>query len=301
MKKYILAIGLGIVMMTISSCRDEWDNANTENFVEENMTRPTDFIGMEVMSVSEFKDAFSSLFKQSNSFLLMENDTVVEGVVIANDEGGNLYQTIVLANIDQATDTLDPTQCLELALKNTCLHPFFQIGQKVKVDIKGFYTGCYSYVPKLGQPYYTSKGNLRLGAALLQMCRTNVYLDGSPSRYADKVHPLFLDGKTLSQFKQDYVHCPMLVTVEGYFQLNDTTKHLADYDEHDDGYGVNRDFKVDGMSSVITVRTSTQNEVAYISVPRKNEKVRLTGIMTYYDGWQIQLCDKDCFEKVVEK
>ncbi|MBQ0141939.1 MAG: hypothetical protein KBT06_03925 [Prevotellaceae bacterium] len=299
MKKYIIILCLGLWMTTFTSCRDEWDNANTDNYVQKHITCPVD-LGTPTMTISEFKEAKQDLFAQSNSFQLIEEDIILEGIVIANDMGGNLYQTIVLADIDPDNDCPLPMNCLELALKNTCLYPFFPVGQKVKVNINGLYVGCYSYVPKIGQPYYTSKGNLRLGAALLQMCRTNVYLDGTPAQYKDKISSVFLKGSDAiftDKKQQNFRNCPMLVTVEGYFTLNDTTKHLADYDEHDDGYGVNRDFKVNGTSQ-ITVRTSTQNEVAYINIPRSDELVQLTGILTYYDGWQIQLCSKDCFFKI---
>lgn len=283
-------------MMT--SCRDSYMDQDVQNYVSERITSPTD-IGKATMTIQEFKDKYNSLFSQSNSFELMEEDVIIEGVVVANDHGGNLYQSVILGQYDKETDKVDPTTCIQLALKNTCLYPFFQVGQMTRVNVKGLYIGCYSYLPKIGQPYYTSAGNLRLGPALLQYCKTNVYLDGAPSDYASKVSPDTLasnDPLWSTQSYQNYRNCPMLVTLEGYFQLNDTTKHLADYDEHDAGYGVNRDFKVG--NTTITVRTSTQNEVSYINIPPMSQKIRLTGILTYYSGWQLQILDKESFVKI---
>ena len=298
---YIISV-VSIVGLALVGCHDTWDDQNTDNYLQESITSPTD-IGEPTMTIEEFKDAYSSLFRQSNSFQLMEEDLIIEGVVIANDKGGNLYQSVILGQVEEedgAQEYVNPGKCIQLALKNTCLYPFFQVGQKVKVNVNGMYIGCYSYLPKIGQPYYTSAGNLRLGPALLQLCKTNVYLVGKPSDYADLVEPMDIgeDDSFLASSFQNYHNCPSLVRVEGYFQLNATTKHLADYDEHDDGYGVNRDFMVGGTT--ITVRTSTQNEVSYINIPKKTEKIRLTGIMTYYSGWQLQILNKESFEKIDE-
>ncbi len=295
MKKTILfAIAFASLLMT--SCRDDWDNADIDGYLQERITSPTD-VGAPTMTITEFKDAYKSLFSQSNSFELMEQDLILEGVVISNDRGGNLYQSVIIGELENGQPS--PRKCMQIALKNTCLYPFFQIGQKLRINTKGLYIGCYSYLPKIGQPYYTSAGNLRLGPALLQYCRTNVYFDGVPSDYAKLVHPDTIpDNSSLwtSKSEQNYKNCPMLVTCEGYFQLNDTTKHLADYDEHDAGYGVNRDFKVG--STTITVRTSTQNEVSYIQIPPKSQRIRLTGVLTYYSGWQLQILDKESFVKI---
>lgn len=295
MKKTILYI-LAFTAVVMTSCRDDWDNANIDGYLQERITSATD-IGPATMTISEFKDAYKSLFAQSNSFELMEEDLILEGVVISNDKGGNLYQSVIIGELENGE--VSPRKCLQIALKNTCLYPFFQVGQKLRINAKGLYIGCYSYLPKIGQPYYTSAGNLRLGPALMQYCKTNVYLDGVPSDYASKVAPdTIADNDELwsKSSYQNYKNCPMLVTCEGYFQLNDTTKHLADYDEHDAGYGVNRDFKV-GNTTII-VRTSTQNEVSYIQIPPKSQRVRLTGVLTYYSGWQLQILNKDSYKEI---
>jgi hypothetical protein len=44
----------------------------------------------------------------------------------------------------------------------------------------------------------------------------------------------------------------------------------------------------------MTLRTSTENAISFTEIPEG--KVRLTGIMTYYSGWQIQLRDIHDFE-----
>lgn len=308
MKNIYKFFAFAAVSMLAVGCHDTWDDLKADNYTEESLTSPTD-IGPVTMTIEGFKDAYSNLFRQSNSFQKIEEDLIIEGVVIANDKGGNLYQSVILGQLRDVYDEqgvyqgemVDPTTCIQLALKNTCLYPYFQVGQKMKVNLKDLYIGCYSYLPRIGQPYYTSAGNLRLGPALLQMCKTNVYFEGKPSDNINKVivYPTLKDRNEFLQSRnQAYYNCPALVEVEGYFQLNDTTKHLADYEEHDAGYGVDRDFMVD--NTLITVRTSTQNEVSYIQLPPISQRVRLTGILTYYSGWQLQILDKDHFELIDE-
>lgn len=303
MKKVFYLLTTVSISLSAVSCMNEWDgNDNAANYASNYVTSPED-VGSATMTISEFKEEYNNLFTQSNSFELLKdtNDIIIEGIVVANDKSGNLYQSVYLAE-ETSEGMIDPTVMIQLALKNTCLWPYYQIGQKVRVKVNDLYIGCYSYVPKIGQPYYTSKGNLRLGPVLMETAKDHVYLDGAPEKYALHVAPLELtenDAILTDKKNQNYQHCPMYVTVEGCFELNDTTKHLGDYDEHDDGYGVNRDFKIG--STTIAVRTSTQNEVSYISLPASNVKCRLTGILTYYSGWQLQLCDKSCFQILVNK
>ena len=319
MKKifYISAV-ITFVLTTTIACMDEWDTPNTNDYAKTQITSPVD-VGPATMTLSEFKDKYKTSFQSTNKYKLMKNDCVIEGIVLANDESGNLYQSVYLGEpkvvySDGGRDSIivpNPEKVLLLALKNTCLHPFFQLGQKVRVNVKDLYYGTYSYVPKIGQPYKTSAGNWRLGPVLMELAETHVYLDGDPYLLKDaagrEVRPTVQDYAIAlddddpiwtDASQKNYQNTPMLVTCEGYFILNDTTKHLGDYDEHDDGYGVNRYFKVG--NSYIQVRTSTQNEVSYINLPKKTQRCRLTGILTYYTDWQLQLCNKSCFELIDE-
>ena len=109
------------------------------------------------------------------------------------------------------------------------------------------------------------------------------------------------------------IHCaeinaPVLATVEGYFSAvqgankdkaeTGTVEEFAGQKEplpkiiapevlRDAGYGVDREIKVGNQK--MTLRTSTENDISFTQIPEG--KVRLTGIMTYYSGWQIQLRD----------
>ena len=285
MKHNILTFGSLLMMlggMTFTACMDDNDMPDVEDYIVTSKTS----VGAPTTTISEFKDSFSSLFSQTNAFNLVEDDIIIEGVVVANDEGGNLYQTLVLAQSDGIN--IDPSKCIVLAVKNTFLAPYFAMGQMVRINLKGLYIGCYSKLPKIGQPYITSSNNLRLGPMLFELCKTNIYLVGSAKDYAAKIKPLVLnegDAMLTQSNNQNYQNAPMLVTVEGQFADGDDETILAPDELKDAGMGVDRNFKIG--NTTITVRTSTQNEVSFLKMPKK--KVRLTGVLSYYSGWQLQL------------
>lgn len=298
MKRNILNIGVSAFLLTsfiFAACMDDHDAPDATNY---KVTSETS-VGEPNITIKELKSEYSGVFSQTNAFLQVDDTLILEGVVVANDQGGNLYQTIMLA--DTVADSVDVSNAIVLAIKSTCLYPYFAIGQMVRINLTGLYIGCYSKQPKIGQPYYTSSNNLRLGPMLFELCKTHVQLIGKPSDYADKITPDSIKDDqdplivNASRF-QNYLHVPMLVTVTGKFSLGDDETILAPEDLQDAGYGVDREFKIG--SSKITVRTSTQNNVSFLIMPKST--VRLTGMLSYYDGWQLQLRSVDDME-VVEK
>lgn len=292
MKRNIFHIGALMLMtigITLSACMDDHDAPDVSNY---KVTSEVS-IGDTTITIHRLKEKYASVFSENNSFTMIEDNEIVEGVVVANDQGGNLYQTLVLA---QVTDkgNIDVSEAIVLAVKNTCLYPYFAMGQMVRVNLKGLYVGCYSKLPKIGQPYYTSSNNLRLGPMLFELCKTNIYLVGKPSDYASKIKPIMIYDDAHELIKnaksyQNYRNAPMLVTVTGKFVLGDDETILAPDELKDAGMGVDREFKIG--SATITVRTSTQNDVAFLKMPKK--EVQLTGVLSFYDGWQLQLRSVD--------
>lgn len=217
----------------------------------------------------------------------IDHDLIFEGVVVSNDgQWGALYQQVILRSIE--ADGTD--QCILLGVKNTCLYPYFSIGQRLKVNLNGLYVGAYSKTPKIGFPYFTSAGNHNLGPMPFEMCATNIELVGKPDPNCRECVPIDLtDEKGNAWLKasanQTYQNSPLYVTVQGRFPLADGTATLAPEELEDAGFAVDRDLQLSNLS-LITVRTSTGNELSHIVMPKNN--VRITGILSYYTGWQIQ-------------
>lgn len=312
-------MGLGF-----TSCMDDFDEPNTDGLI---VTSPTD-IGEVNTTILEVKEQFcsdpnSAGFKRNNSnfYTKVTEDMIVEGVVVANDVSGNLYQTIMIRNIDESKPANDPAhdQCIIVGIKSTALYPYFKLGQKLKINLKGLYAGIYSKVPRIGQPTRSSYGNMNLGPMLFELLPTNVQLVGEPNPDAPELIPVDKTGKTGDTWLRDsdyktYVNTPMLATVRGLINevlpenrekldkgtesdvLGQTEKLSGNgkkifgpHELHDQGYGVDRTINLASNTSKVALRTSTKNIVGYAEIPEDTRSY--TGVLTYYDTWQIQLRD----------
>ncbi len=283
MNKILSSIKAGLLLSAIAftACADPEEAPLLTDGAEAGITSTTS-VGVPNTTITDLKSTYSSVMTNNNQFVRVDDDLVFDGIVVANDVSGNLYQTLLLRQAD--TD-----QFIQLGIKNTHLCPYFPLGQNVRVNLKDLYIGNYSYVPKIGQPYYTSAGNLRLGPMLLELCRTQVELIASPGddKVAAALTPIQADDTWLRN-NRDVNHTPVLATVEGTLTAADGKLTFAPYDEHDQGYGVNRAMKVG--SQTIQVRTSTRNEVSFTIMP--TGRVSITGMLTYYGSdWQLTMRD----------
>lgn len=282
--------------LSLTSCYDDVDAPDTTHFMDRvsvsNMPEPT-------TTIAGIKDSYASYMSGSNKFVQVEEDEIFEGIIVANDGAdGLLYQSVYVRDITSTSD-----QMISIGIKNTSLYPYYPVGQKVRINLKGLYVGNYSYVPKIGTPYYTSAGNLRLGPMLLQDAETHIQLIGDPDTTAIECQPVDLTTspaewlKGVSSNSAAYRKVPALVTIKGVFTAADGTSVIAPEELEDAGYAVNRDFKISGTNTTISVRTSTKNELAIQVMP--SGEVIMTGIMSYYSGWQFN-CRSVAEFKVVE-
>lgn len=95
-------------------------------------------------TINELKATYTGL-------RLIEDDIIIKGVVVANDESGNLYKKLIIQ---------DETAGIELALDKTNLYNEFKLGQRVYVKCKGMYIGDYNNLIQLGYLYNNTIGRL---------------------------------------------------------------------------------------------------------------------------------------------
>ncbi len=323
--KFLSIIAVAAIGLLNTSCMDDHDAPNTDKFI---VTNPSD-IGEVNASILDVKqkycaDASASDYSRnsSNFYTKVTEDVIIEGVVCANDISGNLYQTLLIRNIDNSKADTDPAhdQSIILAVKSTALYPYFKLGQRIKINLKGLYAGCYSKTPRIGMPTVSSIGNINLGPMLFELLATNVQLVGTPNANAPELTPIDkadVDGKGKEWLRQSanktYQNSPILATVRGDIKeaspenrdvLEKGTKSdvlnkvetvsangkkiFGPYELHDDGYGVTRSLQL-GNGSTVDIRTSTKNRVSFVELPENTRSY--TGILTYYSNWQIQLRD----------
>ena len=311
MKKFLSIITLGLALAAgLTSCMDKWDEVDTSDYsIFYPSTDGTFSAADSMVSITELKFKYCASSSRATYARNTSNwehrilttgtgrDIVTEGIVVSNDgPWGALYQQLILRQPGTGADGA----CIVLAIKNTCLYPYFPIGQKVRVKLSGLYIGAYSKTPKIGYPYFTSKDNHSLGPIPFEMCATNIIAIGQPNPNCEECQ--YLDFTTVEgcdllrdRDYMKYEHCPYMGIVRGKFVGANDKDILAPNDPtiYDDGYGVDR-YMAMTNGGYITVRTSTQNEISNIVMP-KGKEVELRGVMTYYDGWQIQIRDTTDF------
>ena len=97
-------------LTAFTACMDDVDEPNTDGYL---ITSKTD-IGEVNYSIAQLKNEHSSLFGQTNAFEQVKEDLIIEGVVAANDCGGNLYQTVLIRYIDETKPEGDADREFEL-------------------------------------------------------------------------------------------------------------------------------------------------------------------------------------------
>lgn len=332
-KKNILAILCCLAAAVgFSGCYNDFDDPDTEGYIV-----TATGIAAPNTTIYEVKEKYcannataGTNINASNFWTLVENDEIFEGVVVANDVSGNLYQSVFLRELrPEASTAAARDQVLMLGIKSSCLYPYFKLGQRVRVNLKGLYVGVYSKAPKVGTPYFTSAGNNRLGPMLFDALRTHVELIGHPDPNAPELTPIDLTdaaGQTWikTSSNQTWQNCPIFATVEGKMKevqgpaaknpeagtedswegvyediitFTDSATGTKQYSKiyapeclRDAGYCVDRTITL-ANGSAVTLRTGTGNRISFLVMPFDDRKY--TGMLTYYSGWQIVLRDVD--------
>lgn len=304
MKKIYSLFAAALMAFSMTSCLDTSEEPDVKDYI---ITATS--IGEPTHTIAQMKDKYSSQMSTNNAFVKVNEDVIFEGVIVGNDISGNLYQTLIVRHIGEGGVGSTDDQCIQLGIKNTFISPYFPLGQKLRVNLKGLYIGNYSKTPKVGQPYYTSAGNLRLGPMLFQLCATNIQKIGEPNPNAPELKPLELSEAWFKDTKnQNYKNSPMLAKASGVIkemqgnkadrpstgELSGDTEPLpkifAPKALYDAGYAVDRTLILAGGTEM-TIRTSTQNDISYLPMPKDSRTY--AGIFSYYSGWQIQLRDLD--------
>ena len=330
MNKIFSKIGLAVLLLagttSLTSCEEnDFDMIGTSSNQEPYVTSQTS-VGEVNATILEVKERFCSnsatatFFRNDKNFYSrVDEDIVITGVVVANDISGNLYQTLLIRNMEPSGED----QCIILGVKNTCLYPYFQLGQRIKVNLKGLWVGVYSQVPRIGQPVKSSWDNLNLGPMLFELLRENVELVGRPDPSAPELVPINLTGTEGDAWlrasdNRAYYNTPRLATIQGSIrEVKDANRDKLDYGSdpdlpetygkaeelspngkkifapytlHDKGMAVDRTIELYSNNSTVSLRTSTKIDLSYEELPEDGRNY--TGILTYYDkSWQIQVRD----------
>ncbi|MBN2730256.1 MAG: choice-of-anchor J domain-containing protein [Bacteroidales bacterium] len=97
------------------------------------------------MSIADLKATYVGVLDS------IGEDTIIEGIVIANDESGNFYKTIVIQ---------DNTAGIEVKIDRYDMYTEFKVGQRVFIKCRGLYLGDYGGLTQLGYIYAGDIGRI---------------------------------------------------------------------------------------------------------------------------------------------
>lgn len=269
-KKYIL---FALTALLAVSCHDNgnWDVVDPavgmSSYGNQNLvaTNPKTIAEVKEMYANEI--AYGGL-KQVTEYMQ------IQGIVVGNDEGGNIYQTLYIQ---------DATGAIKISIEQSGLYGPFSVGQGVLIELKGLYVGGYGKLPQIGTIYENPKnGNIQTGRMSRYLWQQHYKLIDIPG-----LVPTPIVVTNMNQLDMDK-DCGKLITLKGVeISVADGKEVYAP-----SGTGsttVSRSIK--GMSNVI-LYTSTYADFANSIMP--TGKLDITGIASRYNStWQIQIRTED--------
>lgn len=287
MKAYNIYIGMLAVLLSFSSCINDWDaeTVSTDEFTAENVGQPNS-------TITEVRSRFSAEIGGS-SWGAVEEDLVIEGVVTANDISGNLYQQILIQEVKDGQVRTDVPGIMVGMKGLSNFYTIFPVGQRIRINLKGLYVGGYGKQAKIGQPYINTNGILRMGPMAWPYVKSNIQKVGTPDPslvVAREVTAADLVSGNIDKLT------PMLVVMKGVTipdaASTDKASFSYAYTADPTVYSVEHKIKFpDGkIPSACTLYTSTSALFACEAMPKG--KVDLYGMLGRYNSnFQMQLRD----------
>ncbi len=269
--KYLFIAGLSL--FAFASCMNDFDDPILETPPYGNNN-----IGAPNMSITEFKTKYKTALS-STTPVEITDDVILKGVVVANDETGNIYKQIFIN---------DNNEALLISVNDVGMYATLPRGQMIAINCKGLYVGTYGKLPQVGLPYTNNKGKIAIGRMNKQTFQEHIKLIGTPNPYYDEMKPEDLTAEFVSNSSNMDV-LPRYVRLKGVsFKEADGTRLFAPEEEQisETNTAVERHVSVGGKD--IIFRLSTYADFAYEVLPQGTFDI--TGVLTRYESdWQFML------------
>ena len=262
----ILCTGLLLCGAGLTSCENYDDpvtgNAYGNNSIPEGRT----------ISIAALKEKYNDFIDTStDTYTTIEDETRIEGVIIGDDESGNIYKQLVVG---------DETGAIIVGVNNSGLYAFCPVGQKVVIDCKGLQIGSYRKLAQIGSIYEGKVGRMPE-----YVWKQHVRLINEPKLFYDELRPLEIS--TAAELTAvDMKQAPLLVTLKNvsFPDANVTTT----YAPGDEG-SVKRYFTyADGTQSGSNLFLYTSAYANFSMEVMPQGSVNITGILLRYNNqWEV--------------
>lgn len=281
MKKFLSILSAALLLCGVgfTSC-DNWDEPVTGNAFGNNNIREG-----RTISIAALKELYTDVIQGDKQYQEITGTARIEGVVIGDDESGNIYSQIVVA---------DETGAIVVSINKSGLYAFTPVGQKVVIDCKGLHIGGYGQQAQLGVPY-----NGSIGRMPIYVWEQHVRLLGEPKLYYEELKPLVIESaEALKQL--DKKNAPLLVTFKGVTIPNaESGKVYASEDDKpfDKATFVEHDMKFVDGGACAPLHTSPYAHFADEKLPKG--ELNVTGILANFKGqWQLVVRTLDDVKRI---
>lgn len=274
--KAIKYLSILVLSLIATSCMNDFD--------EPQFNEPpfgNNEIGDATHTIAELKEKYASTIT-GNSVQQITEDIIIEGVVVANDESGNVYKQIIIN---------DTTGAMLIGINDVGLYAMAPKGQRVRIACKDLYIGGYGKMAQIGALY-----NGKVGRMNKNVYPQHIRLIGIPDPTQPEMQPELINDSFFTNNNKN--NLPKFVRLENVTITEaDGTEIWAPEEKKNSSNVVERNIKVG--STKIVLRMSTYADFANEVIPTGN--LNINGVMTRYnDYWQFVISHTSDIETAVE-
>ena len=271
--KYLSILALSLIA---TSCMNEFD--------EPLFSEPpfgNNEIGEANKTIADLKAEYASTIS-GNSVKQITEDIIIEGVVVANDESGNVYKQFIIN---------DETGAMVIGVNDVGLYAMVPKGQRVRIACKDLYIGGYGKMAQIGGLY-----NGKVGRMNKNIYPQHVRLIGIPDPTQAEMQPELIDDSFFTNENKN--NLAKFVRLEGVEIIEaDGTALWAPEELKNSSNVVERNIKMGNTK--IVLRMSTYADFANEAIPAG--ELNINGVMTRFnDYWQFVISHTTDIEKVSE-
>jgi len=213
------------------------------------------------MTLAQFNKFYVDVM--GSGFGIIDSNIIIKGVVVGNDESGNIYKSIYIE---------DDSAGVNIALDRKELYLKYKIGQMVYIKCKGLYLGNYGGTMELG---YDNAGVIgRIPDALID---NHLFIDSFPQNPPVPkliTIPTFTNAALCTLIKIDSVHFATAEVGQPYSLSTATTNRTLQ----------------DLTGNTVVLRTS--NYATFAAEPVPSGVGSIVGILSNFNGtWQLYIRD----------
>ena len=238
-------------------------------------------IGAATHTIAQLKEKYNSTIT-GNSVQQITEEIVIEGVVVANDESGNVYKQFIIN---------DATGAMVIGVNDVGLYAMVPKGQRVRIACKDLYIGGYGKMAQIGGLY-----NGKVGRMNRYIYPQHVRLIGIPDPTQPEMQPQVIDDSFFTNENKNTLAKFVRLENVSITEANGT-ETWAPEEKKNSSNVVERNIKM-GNTKVV-LRMSTYADFANEAIPTGN--LNINGVMTRYnDYWQFVISHTTDIETVNE-